>query len=831
MDWIKNRVRHSRVAAVARRKLPKTLHKPARTLLGIKPPEPAVPAQEIAAPLPGDWDMAQMMAEVCPVAPAAEMFKVLERLDTAQSWENLLRYYDRLSPSDKLRPKVKTWRALALTYLGEADQGVEVLSQSIPVAGEFRAHPAAVALLLRHLDVAEFGAGLRDRYAIVPKNKAVFELVAVLLWHGKEFEALKVLLGEIAVLFEGDDEFSLFASRVMRINGDVEHAVRLAFQAQAQNPSSSSVAMLALETAGNCLSDEWLQPAVDLGQRFLGRFVRDNLTDRAVVVLTKLCGRLMDVQLRLDILDQLSDLPVTKGTSTYALARGLFDVGQSDRALVLLYDRLALKPAEYDTVLRIAGILADQSKPQEAVDFLHEAVPDAKRDTRYFGLAGHILAWTDRIDEARPLLQKAVQMDPLNYSALADLAFCAERDRAYTLANSLMEKASCLMAVKQAPQTMGLNTMHMNRIRRRMIFVNDCAGNIQMARALMTEAATRNPLVLPYPINEASGEDASGKNVVVLAELGIGDEIRYTCVYSRKLGNCASVLLTCDPRLETLLARSFPAFNVVPVLREFPGIKARRLDERTLATDTAIRKVTTDDVIRAGENADAWIRAIHQFEIDALEHPPYQSPDEPVLKPDPARMAHFAELLRDKAKGRHVVGLSWRGGRRTYNRTPHYFDIEQWAPFLEDENLCFVNLQYAQADQEMDYLRDTLGDRFIDIPDLDLFDDMEGIAALCSQLDLVVAICTNVLELAAAVGTQTLYLMRSPQATHALRLHGDRDQFGSEQDSVWKSCRIIPRFNMTDEDLVARGGAYIAQYRDQNPAKVKASKSTRKARK
>ncbi len=810
MSSLVERLRRSQIAAVARRNLPENIRvklRSADTTFALTPKSPNLPV-DVAE----HHKRTRILPDTEPVAPVERVLKTLELLGSHAAWWDMLVYMERFSVAVLDHPKVQVWKGLALLALGQETQGIAALAYAIPVENEYRAHPAAVALLTRHIPLEDLVEGLRESHDPVPENRDVLVLIAVALWNGKAFEDLEAFQDEVAHVFADDSHFNLFHARVVRKSGDIEKAAALVFKAQELDPDDLPAAVAAIEIAGNCPSDTWIASGMDVADRFLPQIAGSSLSGRAVAAISKLCKRSPDTARVVGTLAQLAEIPLATPKDIFALSRSFFDIGQSQQSYDILEAYLPKFPGNADFIRRMAGILADQARPRDAVEFIHESTPAKGRNSDYYGLMGHILAWADMIVEARPLLQKAVELDPRNYSALADLAFCSEQERAYTLANSLMEQASTIMAVKQHPQTLGLNTMHLNRIRRRMIFVNDCAGNAQLARALINEAIIRNPLILPYPIVENSGGDATGKNAIVLAELGIGDELRYTCVYSRKLTDCASVLLTCDPRLQTLLERSFPDFNVVPVLREFPGIKARRLDARKLATDNATRKVTTDAVIEAGRDADVWIRAIHQFEIDALQHPFYQSPDEPVLKPDPAQMKAYRAALDAQARGRRVVGLSWRGGRQTYNRTPHYFDITQWGPLLDAPDTCFVNLQYGVHSDEIAYLREQLGDRFIEFPDLDLFDDMEGIAALCSQLDMTIAICTNVLELAAAVGTHTLYLMRSPQATHALRLHGDTDRFLSQQDSVWKECRIIPRFNMTDEMLVDQGLAYMQNY-------------------
>ncbi|MCL6705564.1 hypothetical protein M8R20_00985 [Pseudomonas sp. R2.Fl] len=556
-------------------------------------------------------------------------------------------------------------------------------------------------------------------------------------------------------------------------------------------------------------SDVYLDQAISLGERC----INSRFDEGIAASLARMYIRCTSIDRALSGLSALSLHVYTKKDrkALFEVVASYYKLERYVECRLLLEKYISSNPSDSEAVYRLVGIIVQQAQPRTAIDVMMRHVREADRDAIFYARVGHILAWSGAANEAMPWLRKALSKDKTLAVAVSDLSLCYELKQEMTTAFLLMKEAVCLMGRDmQNRRVVGLDEMTPARLKRRMMFAAHLVGDSDFARALLVEAQQREPIVLPYPAREWMEGSLAGQKVVALTEAGIGDEIRYTCVYHRLLGEAESVAVTCDPRMESLISRSFPSFKVFAVQREFPRIKVKRQEERKLAMTAKMRNIASDAVIEYGEASDTWIRTVNLFERDSFKKAHvHQSPDHRVLVPDARLAESFAEKLKTQANGRPVIGLSWRGGDRSYSRDPHYFHLEQWDPLLDQQDYCFVNLQYSVADDEIEYLREKLGERFIEFPDLDLRNDMEGLAALCSVLDHVVAICTMVLELSAAVHTPTLYLMRSPQATHAIRLNGYADEFGSYQDDVWAKCRIIPRFGVKDDQLLNRACRYL----------------------
>tara|TARA_B100001741_G_C16150191_1_gene413139 strand:- start:33 stop:509 length:477 start_codon:yes stop_codon:yes gene_type:complete len=84
---------------------------------------------------------------------------------------------------------------------------------------------------------------------------------------------------------------------------------------------------------------------------------------------------------------------------------------------------------------------------------------------------------------------------------------------------------------------------------------------------------------------------------------------------------------------------------------------------------------------------------------------------------------------------------------------PRLDDLLEFLP--NDKNLRLVSLQYGHNDER---ISEENGEKakLETIPDLDQVEDLEGVAALISSLDLVISASTTVLHLACALGVKTI---------------------------------------------------------------------------
>jgi hypothetical protein len=114
------------------------------------------------------------------------------------------------------------------------------------------------------------------------------------------------------------------------------------------------------------------------------------------------------------------------------------------------------------------------------------------------------------------------------------------------------------------------------------------------------------------------------------------------------------------------------------------------------------------------------------------------------------RLAFWRQRLATLGSGL-LVGLSWRS-LASRRGAPHYTDLEHWDAVLQVPGIHWVNLQYDDSASELTAAQQRLGITIHTWSDLEVFQDLEGVAALMSRLDLVIAPETMMAVLAASLG-------------------------------------------------------------------------------
>lgn len=222
-----------------------------------------------------------------------------------------------------------------------------------------------------------------------------------------------------------------------------------------------------------------------------------------------------------------------------------------------------------------------------------------------------------------------------------------------------------------------------------------------------------------------SGGAVSGGRLLVMREQGLGDEIMFASCYRDVMEQVPDALFECEPRLQTLLARSFPKAQFLPW----------RPEENTAGVsrgDIAAR-------VYAGSLPS-------RFRNQAGAFPAHRG----YLVADPARVAHWREQLAGLGPGLKV-GLSWRGGMSFTRQERRSFSLETMLPVLAIAGAQWINLQYGQRAEEIAALAAKHGIQVNDWPEA-IDGDYDETAALVSALDLVISVCTSVIHLTGALG-------------------------------------------------------------------------------
>jgi hypothetical protein len=154
----------------------------------------------------------------------------------------------------------------------------------------------------------------------------------------------------------------------------------------------------------------------------------------------------------------------------------------------------------------------------------------------------------------------------------------------------------------------------------------------------------------------------------------------------------------------------------------------------------------------------------------------------PYLAADPARRAQV-HAANPFPAGNLVCGLSWRSGNKSVGKD-RSVALADLAPLLRIPGVSFVNLQYGSVEQDIAEAAALLGTTVHVARDVDLFDDIDGLAALIDRCDAVVTIDNVTAHLAGAIGKTAAVLVPRGKSRHWY--------WGGEQQSLWyPSLRLL----------------------------------------
>ena len=212
--------------------------------------------------------------------------------------------------------------------------------------------------------------------------------------------------------------------------------------------------------------------------------------------------------------------------------------------------------------------------------------------------------------------------------------------------------------------------------------------------------------------------------IVVVGEQGIGDEIMFASVIPEVMKNERDLIIQVDSRLKAIFARSFPRSTVVTHENETPFRPIR------------LRMGSLPSIFR--KNASDFERTVS-----------------PYLKHDPKR----TEALKLKIENQQnfICGFSWKT-INPFEQGIRSLDVRELCQSIKLPRISYINLQYDTSPAELAVIKGVLGDQFLGNLDVDLFDDLDGVASLIGCCDVVITIPNAVAHLAGALGAKTFAL-------------------------------------------------------------------------
>jgi Tfp pilus assembly protein PilF len=220
-------------------------------------------------------------------------------------------------------------------------------------------------------------------------------------------------------------------------------------------------------------------------------------------------------------------------------------------------------------------------------------------------------------------------------------------------------------------------------------------------------------------------------SLYVRGEQGVGDEISFARILPDLLKDGHKVTMECDGKLEGLFQRSFPEI-------EFVGTRHSKDREWLL-------KRQFDAHCLVGSLAYHYRRSVDDF------------PGRQYLVADPGRRLQWRALL-DTLPGKKV-GIAWTGGMKSTFKARRSFSLEGLLPILKTPGITWVSLQYQDPTEEIEAFQESHGIKIHHWKRASESPDYDDQAALVSELDSVVTVCTAVCHLSGALGKKTYVLV------------------------------------------------------------------------
>jgi len=428
-------------------------------------------------------------------------------------------------------------------------------------------------------------------------------------------------------------------------------------------------------------------------------------------------------------------------------------LGQMGEAETTYRTAIEIDSANPDAQICLSGLLAKTDQLAEAERLLQDVI--AKHPQHLVALVNltTLLIEQERLTEARPLGERAIEIAPDNPDALTNWGLILAADERYDEAEVIQAKASRLAPTSaRILNHLGLAILSQDRI-------DDAISVFERAReyepeSVMTghniayaqfckrdyaaawqnyegsfEAGVRMPNRV-FNVPRWRGPNDSTSKLLVWREQGLGDEITFAAAYPDVCDVVASTVIECDPRLIPLFRRSFPKAEVY-------------------AEGTAPQN-----------KFDAHVP---QGSLGLYFRPtPESFPSNEYLVPDPDRVAEFKERL--SALGpKPKIGINWTSGLITSERRHWFTSLRDWDPLLQRNDIDIVCLQYGDTAKELDDVMARIGRTIHVLDDLDLRNDIDGLAALSVVLDGAIGTPGASLTLAAACGTAVIQIRRTPE--------------------------------------------------------------------
>ncbi len=240
-----------------------------------------------------------------------------------------------------------------------------------------------------------------------------------------------------------------------------------------------------------------------------------------------------------------------------------------------------------------------------------------------------------------------------------------------------------------------------------------------------TKAYDSKPIESKKPI--WNGDFSLQGPLFIWGEQGVGDQILHSSMLTNLMTLPQKKIVGIQDKLIPLFKRSFPDFEFIDLSQE--TVPEERYEAH----------------IPIGSLGQFFKRTTADF-----------SEQKPYLVDDSLLTAQFRKQL--KHSGKILCGLSWKSVNQRVGDDKS-IPLTALLPILNNPKLEFINLQYGDVTTEMEAFQKEHQIHIQSLANLDIYNDLDGLASLIQACDLVITGSNSTAHLAGAMGKETFLLL------------------------------------------------------------------------
>ncbi|MDB2697258.1 tetratricopeptide repeat protein [Alphaproteobacteria bacterium] len=399
------------------------------------------------------------------------------------------------------------------------------------------------------------------------------------------------------------------------------------------------------------------------------------------------------------------------------LGAALHDQRKLDEAIKIYNKALLLKPDYAEAYSNLGATLKDQDNLDQAINAYKKAISFKPNYAEAYSNLGVALKDQGRLDDAIQAHKKSISLKS-DYADAYNNMGNAFRDKG--MFDEAIEVYNKSISIKpefeKAHQNLTFALLNIGRLKEGL---DKNEWRWKTGKFLSTQRHFSQPLW-------DGKQNLNGKRILLWCEQGIGDTLNWSSCLPLVASKAEHCILECQEKLVPLLKRSFPNVEVKP-------------ENRSLDKD----RDDFDFHLPTG--------SLYKHFIEEIIQNPKKSA---YLIPDPLRVIFWKERLSSLGKGPYI-GVSWKSSVVSRYRLQHYPPISEWSPVFTIPDVTFINLQYNDSTDDLVKVKDEFGVTVHNFEDLDQYNNVDDVVALCAALDIVVTTKVTPMIFSSGVGTPT----------------------------------------------------------------------------